>query len=641
MPRPNRSTTHQGSTRRLWIGSLVLSLGLLQPIVGLAGPGPFPEKAWADISYTDLDGDGVLNPDDNCVVRWNASQSDGNGDGIGDACQCGDVNGNGLLESTDADVIQGCYVDTPRSLPDAVCRTVSGSCDTDNDQDCDALDAQRVRNVLASNADSTDLYCNERVVTFGVLSDSASDEYDTMMIPALELSLIGMVWVEILAAHGLDFGPFEPDPSRRGEPRNDGYAHNWARYGRSVLGPETSPDWTTFLPLSLVPQLKSIAGVTVADQTDGLCADIASQKVDMVFMFHGHNDVLQHLYDVGLVTPRPGCDAPPCGGELSGPEFVAFREPFLKELTHQLDVLKNCGDDPAADWFPVFVLELARSALTTNRVPVFAPPFTATAFNSPEVVSALDSINARWESEVRTRNMKWIDVDAAMRARWDAPASQCEIELQCNMVVGSVAVPVDSVAKIKDLVWKQDVGSNHGACWARNPDLCAGLAYATTYRNWDGLHPNTIPYGVAAAEIVSRINEETNLDIEPITDREILNLAFPGLGDGQAVASGDDPDLDQVANWGDNCPHASNPDQADADGDGIGDACECGDATGDGVVDTTDARWAQLCSVGRIPCARLCDVTGDGICNTTDVRVIQLYAVGRLTKDQLHCAASP
>lgn len=117
----------------------------------------------------------------------------------------------------------------------------------------------------------------------------------------------------------------------------------------------------------------------------------------------------------------------------------------------------------------------------------------------------------------------------------------------------------------------------------------------------------------------------------------------PETTDAQAVegARSVDFDGDGSSNFDDNCPAIPNADQRDADGDEIGDACECGDVSGDGRVDTTDARLIQRCSVGQIPCAELCDVTGEGVCNTTDARLIQRLAVGQLTKDDLHCAARP
>jgi hypothetical protein len=58
-------------------------------------------------------------------------------------------------------------------------------------------------------------------------------------------------------------------------------------------------------------------------------------------------------------------------------------------------------------------------------------------------------------------------------------------------------------------------------------------------------------------------------------------------GDGQGDACDTDIDGDSVANTVDNCPLVSNPDQADTDGDGDGDVCDT-DIDGDGVANTLD-----------------------------------------------------
>ena len=106
-----------------------------------------------------------------------------------------------------------------------------------------------------------------------------------------------------------------------------------------------------------------------------------------------------------------------------------------------------------------------------------------------------------------------------------------------------------------------------------------------------------------------------------------------------------DTDGDGILDQYDNCPYTPNPDQKDSGGigtgsapDGIGDACQCGDVTGDGIVDISDktilsrslAGLGPYGSVGAMPGFNKCDVTGDGLCNLSDKTVISraLAALG-------------
>jgi hypothetical protein len=107
---------------------------------------------------------------------------------------------------------------------------------------------------------------------------------------------------------------------------------------------------------------------------------------------------------------------------------------------------------------------------------------------------------------------------------------------------------------------------------------------------------------------------------------------------GSLVTLRADSDGDLVLDADDNCLCRPNPSQHDTDADGRGDACECGDASNDGRVNTTDARLIQRCATGQIPCSGLCDTTGEGTCDTTDARLIQRLAVGQISKNSLFCA---
>lgn len=84
-----------------------------------------------------------------------------------------------------------------------------------------------------------------------------------------------------------------------------------------------------------------------------------------------------------------------------------------------------------------------------------------------------------------------------------------------------------------------------------------------------------------------------------------------------------DHDGDGVANAGDNCVLISNPDQADADGDGVGGACTdsttgLSDQDGDSVPDVCDScLWVPVPNpdMTKLPCARVPDDDFDGIGN--------------------------
>lgn len=67
----------------------------------------------------------------------------------------------------------------------------------------------------------------------------------------------------------------------------------------------------------------------------------------------------------------------------------------------------------------------------------------------------------------------------------------------------------------------------------------------------------------------------------------------------------------------------------------------CGDLDLDGDVDSADARRAQRCAVGEIPCPPNCDVDLDGRCGSADARRIQRVAIGELDAADLACLGSP
>jgi hypothetical protein len=135
----------------------------VHPPTGPGGPGPL--ESWEgdrlgleDIRYAiDLTGasfalsseedcDGIPPPNDNCPHVWNPDQIDTDTNGIGDACQCGDVNGDGSTNVTDALLIARGQV--PSDGP------YFGRCDVSGDTFCNVTDALTIaRGQVSSEPD--------------------------------------------------------------------------------------------------------------------------------------------------------------------------------------------------------------------------------------------------------------------------------------------------------------------------------------------------------------------------------------------------------------------------------------------------------------------------------------------------------
>ena len=125
-------------------------------------------------------------------------------------------------------------------------------------------------NVLAGDGDG--------VGGIGILGDSYSDEYQ-FYAPHRSAA---RNWVEILAtARGLDFGELCDEP--RDEPRNQGFAYNWARSAA------TTDD------------------MIASGQHTGLAGQVASGQVRLAVIFIGGNDFIQALHSSSPAEHLRGC----------------------------------------------------------------------------------------------------------------------------------------------------------------------------------------------------------------------------------------------------------------------------------------------------------------------------------------------
>jgi hypothetical protein len=124
----------------------------------------------------------------------------------------------------------------------------------------------------------------------------------------------------------------------------------------------------------------------------------------------------------------------------------------------------------------------------------------------------------------------------------------------------------------------------------------------------------------APGDVVAELAFDSGAPVTPTN-------AFPAAGSTLTVVGALDTDGDGRSDPTDNCPYRANASQSDADGNGAGDACQCGDVAGpagpDGVSNALDGRAIREHLVGKTPLAaallQKCSVIGDADgCNLRD-----------------------
>lgn len=109
-----------------------------------------------------------------------------------------------------------------------------------------------------------------------------------------------------------------------------------------------------------------------------------------------------------------------------------------------------------------------------------------------------------------------------------------------------------------------------------------------------------------------------------------------------------DTDADGLPNVSDNCPYVANPGQADSGGlllvgapDGTGDACQCGDVTGEGSILASDAfAIRQALAAGDVSAlAATCDVGDASACQVGDAARLLRGLAGLGPELSLSCEA--
>lgn len=319
-----------------------------------------------------------------------------------------------------------------------------------------------------------------RAVSFGALGDSLTDEYQGRSdIPAIG-------WVEhLVLSRGFDFGPRVEDPTLRGEPRLDGFEHNWSRFGINVVPPSFS-ELNLFEEHPLLREMPPLSALV-----DGLAADIARGDVDVVYVGLGSNDFLIHLFN---------------SGRFEGPRFAPFRDAVVAAVLGVVDALLAAGD------VTVFVGAIS-PVIPPHQIfhPPLSPPVDEAVY-----ANAVFETNGLLEQGARQRGAFFVNLFQNVQFRL---AADVENELR----IGEFSVPFDSIARILELVPKDS--PEHGPC-STNADLCASMDYALNFWVNDRVHPNSIVQGLMANDFLAALNLELGLDVPLLTDAEILENAF-------------------------------------------------------------------------------------------------------------------
>lgn len=326
-------------------------------------------------------------------------------------------------------------------------------------------------------------------LTFGAVGDSLTDEYQGHSdLPALN-------WVEQLVRdRGLDFGAFAGDPALRGEPRNDGWSHNWSRFGIN-LNPPAYADLNLFDEHPLLNPMPPLS-----DLVAGLAANIASGDVDVALVELGVNDFLIHVFN---------------SGKFEGPFFVPLRDGVVAALFEVVDTLLAAGSASIA---------VAALPDVIPPHPIFHPPLSP-AVDPLVYADAVAETNALIQQEAAKRGVLYVDLSESVRARLDTDVRTCLASFGegCNLLIGDQVIPADSAARMADLVLASS--AEHGPC-SGNGELCAGALYALTFWTHEYAHPNTIVQGLMANDFLALVNEQFGLEIPLLSDEEILDNAL-------------------------------------------------------------------------------------------------------------------
>jgi hypothetical protein len=198
-------------------------------------------------------------------------------------------------------------------------------------------------------------------------------------------------------------------------------------------------------------------------------------------------------------------------------------------------------------------------------------------------------------------------------------------------------------------------------CWIGSLALIAGLGSVTPARAQSELWAPSlltvraptlgggtsaemapIASGGAIGRVKGTIGQSSPLG--NLTGFTTLRMARTGFWPIAAVVdcnAPDDLDCDGLANADDLCPYFNSRDQTDSNGNGIGNVCECGDQSGDGLVTVSDIVEINRAIFTPALVTPLCDGDNDRRCTVSDIVRANVKIFGGPSYCRRHPAPPP
>ena len=209
----------------------------------------------------------------------------------------------------------------------------------------------------------------------------------------------------------------------------------------------------------------------------------------------------------------------------------------------------------------------------------------------------------------------WLRFDPTMLAIVDSDTSRAGVQIETQPLLSAADIYNQVDAANGEIAYSQSVQIGSGQTFNGS----GVLAKVTFQAIKSG--STSLTFDFAAGNTADTNVMGNNMDVLSSVGDGAIQIAPPVV----------DSDGDGVPDGQDNCPTVSNPNQADKDNDGIGDACDSTDDTdsdGDGIPDTTDncpnVSNANQADKDNDGIGDACDSTddtdsdGDGIPDTTD-----------------------